>query len=161
MKDTNAVSSVVGVMLMLVVTLIVAASVSAFASGVFDVKEKSPHASISAKSITEDEIKEIQFEHLGGDSFSIDNIYVVFQTDDSKTTLSRTSVGDDCLAFELIGNSGDLMKPGSRLKINSSDPDYSGGIQYGSLTLYDDTIVSWKLYDKTTNNLIATGKMII
>lgn len=161
MNNSSAVSSVVGVMLMLVVTLIVAASVSAFASGVFEVQDKSPHASISVKAITDSDNNETQFEHLGGDSFNINNIYVAFQTGESKTTLSRTSVGDDCLTFELIGDTGDLVKPGSRIRIMGSEPDSGEGIRYGSLVLYDDTIVSWKLFDKTTDSLIATGEMIV
>ena len=66
-EDESAVSPVVGVMLMLVVTIIIAAVVSAFAGGMGSTQTKTPQASIAVKTGTTSGNLEITFEHLGGD----------------------------------------------------------------------------------------------
>lgn len=100
MKEvTNeAVSPVIGVLLMLVVTIIIAAIVSAFAGGLSSDESKAPQVSLDAKVIIEgieDELHDdddvdwgpnypadfkakngILFEHKGGDPFSLNDIYV-------------------------------------------------------------------------------------
>jgi hypothetical protein len=64
----DGVSPVVGVMLMLVVTIIIAAVVSAFAGGVGSTQSKTPQASIAIKTgYVSDGNFDISFEHLGGD----------------------------------------------------------------------------------------------
>jgi len=66
-KD-DAVSPVVGVMLMLVVTIIIAAVVSGFAGGLASTQEKAPQASIAISTSTlSDGNFDIKFEHQGGD----------------------------------------------------------------------------------------------
>ncbi|HON81219.1 MAG TPA: type IV pilin N-terminal domain-containing protein [Methanoregulaceae archaeon] len=65
-KD-DAVSPVVGVMLMLVVTIIIAAVVSGFAGGLVSSTEKAPQASIAVSTGTVDGNFDIKFEHQGGD----------------------------------------------------------------------------------------------
>jgi len=62
-----AVSPVVGVLLMLVVTIIIAAVVSGFAGGLAGSQEKAPQASFEVKAGSQDGQLEISFEHLGGD----------------------------------------------------------------------------------------------
>jgi FlaG/FlaF family flagellin (archaellin) len=72
--NTDAVSPVVGVMLMLVVTIIIAAVVSAFAGGMSEGTEVAPQASIDCRFMQDDggmgpayvEWKMV-FEHLSGD----------------------------------------------------------------------------------------------
>jgi len=79
-KNEHAVSPVVGVMLMLVVTIIIAAVVSAFAGGLAVGKEKAPQVSL------ETHIKltggmagapSMIIKHLGGDSINTKNIKIV------------------------------------------------------------------------------------
>jgi FlaG/FlaF family flagellin (archaellin) len=111
-KRDEAVSPVVGVMLMLVVTIIIAAVVSGFAGGLSGENQKAPQASIIA---TDFEVKGIidsnanngygqglarpdqgtgaaadiyvVFEHMGGDSLNLDSIEVHLGK------LSETQVG--------------------------------------------------------------------
>lgn len=63
----DAVSPVVGVMLMLVVTIIIAAVVSGFAGGLVSTQEKAPQASIAISTGYVDGNFDIKFEHMGGD----------------------------------------------------------------------------------------------
>ena len=104
---SDAVSPVVGVMLMLVVTIIIAAVVSAFAGGVAGDKQKTPQASIVAKPVIQD-IQDtdtdtwgpnypsdftakngILFENKGGDAFSLNDINI--ELEDNGVTMIVTS----------------------------------------------------------------------
>jgi hypothetical protein len=67
-NNEEAVSPVVGVMLMLVVTIIIAAVVSGFAGGLVGGTKMAPQASIAIKTgYTSDGNYDISFEHQGGD----------------------------------------------------------------------------------------------
>ena len=94
-KD-DAVSPVIGVMLMLVVTIIIAAVVSSFAGGLAGDTQKTPQASLVAKEIVVNEAYDaiivdnmapnpvsgkaadiyVVFEHKGGDGINLDDIDV-------------------------------------------------------------------------------------
>lgn len=63
----SAVSPVVGVMLMLVVTIIIAATVSAFAGGLVGTSDKAPQAAFDVKIVNEGWSVTMAFTHLGGD----------------------------------------------------------------------------------------------
>ena len=63
----SAVSPVVGVMLMLVGTIIIAATVSAFAGGLVGTTSKAPQAAFDVKIVNEGWSTTMAFTHLGGD----------------------------------------------------------------------------------------------
>jgi archaeal type IV pilus assembly protein PilA len=73
-KREDAVSPVVGVMLMLVVVIIIAAVVSAFAGGTVAGTKKAPQATISAKFSQGDGM---QISHTGGDILNTGEIFLV------------------------------------------------------------------------------------
>jgi FlaG/FlaF family flagellin (archaellin) len=79
----HAVSPVVGVMLMLVVTIIIAAVVSAFAGGLAGTTSKAPSASIDARiQIDADngmggKNSAMTFEHLSGDSILTKDLEII------------------------------------------------------------------------------------
>lgn len=78
-RKEDAVSPVVGVMLMLVVTIIIAAVVSGFAGGLATGKEKAPQVSLETH-ITLAEgwtPTEITIKHLGGDPIYTKNVKLV------------------------------------------------------------------------------------
>lgn len=114
-KDDDAISPVVGVMLMLVVTIIIAAMVSAFSGSVAQDQTLAPQVSLSAScvcSITDkDKTNEvpdhsdkpnngIEFRLSGGDSFSLRDITVQLKNGDSvinfdmKTHLNTSAAVD-------------------------------------------------------------------
>jgi FlaG/FlaF family flagellin (archaellin) len=158
----DAVSPVVGVMLMLVVTIILAAVVSGFASGLADNTETTPQASISADFSCSPYGNQTVFSHNGGDAFDLNDIRVQFQSQDTKITISILDVGDDCIAFERVGdNSSTLIKPGDSFIVVGSDPVWTKGITYGSLTLIKDTQIEWNILDSNTGNTIASGKTLL
>lgn len=112
----NAVSPVIGVLLMLVVTIIIAAVVSGFAGGLSSNQQKTPQASIIANSFTINGARDtdssgtygqgipvpnndgtaadiyITFEHKGGDSFNLANVEIKvssMQKPNEKSTVSN------------------------------------------------------------------------
>lgn len=104
--NNDAVSPVVGVMLMLVVTIIIAAVVSAFSGGMGGAEQKMPQVSITAKPIIQafadiddsngaanypDDFTAangIEFENTGGDTFSLNDINVVIDSGSTKYTIT-------------------------------------------------------------------------
>jgi len=79
-KDTRAVSPVIGVMLMLVATIILAAVVSSYSSGLTDTKEKAPQLTITTDWKIDDNV--IKVQHAGGDPVAPNDIRIVLTTYD-------------------------------------------------------------------------------
>lgn len=82
MKSEEAVSPVIGVMLMLVVTIIIAAVVSGFAGGLSSSTQKAPQAAIDVKIISGDSGMGgidwvMSFEHLGGDPILTKDLAII------------------------------------------------------------------------------------
>jgi FlaG/FlaF family flagellin (archaellin) len=162
--QTNAVSPVVGVMLMLAVTVMIAAIVSTYAGGFSGGAEKSPQSSIQ---VTPDlNQNQIYFDHNGGDPFTLSSIDVVLQAYDNKTTLSTNDVGSKINVFEEVGGSGGsndtTIRAGDTFVIQgypSGDPN--NDTRFGSLILTENTKITWLIVDKGTGNTISTGSFYL
>jgi len=82
MVDNDAVSPVVGVMLMLVVTIIIAAIVSAFGGGLMEDTKKTPNAQIRYVGVAwsydtvETMAPGMVFEHFGGDPVDLRSLQI-------------------------------------------------------------------------------------
>ncbi len=98
-KD-DAVSPVVGVMLMLVVTIVIAAVVSAFAGGMGTSQKAAPQASIAVKTgYLSDGNFDISFEHLGGDPIlTRDCQFITYLTLQNGTTIKHVQTPSSPLA---------------------------------------------------------------
>lgn len=127
--DEHAVSPVVGVMLMLVVTIIIAAVVSAFAGGLSSGTEKPPQASINVKFMEDDggmgpayvDTKMV-FEHLSGDPVLTKDVNIItYYTLPNGTALKHTQTP--------ISEGTDLYGSGTYTRvplINDMSLGYSG-----------------------------------
>ena len=73
----EAVSPIIGVMLMLVVTIIVAAAVSAFAGGFADDQKETPVAQIDVQLKAGKDCPRFVFTHLGGDPLKTGDLKIV------------------------------------------------------------------------------------
>ncbi|MCZ0861750.1 type IV pilin N-terminal domain-containing protein [Methanocorpusculum vombati] len=79
-KNQDAVSPVVGVMLMLVVTIIIAAVVSSFASGLGTTSEAAPAVSLGisiSSSNVGDSAKYVTIDHLGGETLNTKDLQII------------------------------------------------------------------------------------
>jgi archaeal type IV pilus assembly protein PilA len=159
-KTGDAVSPVVGVMLMLAVTIMIAAVVSTYAGGFSDGAEKSPQSSIR---VTPDlGLHRIYFEHNGGDPFTLSSVKVVLRSGDNKTSLSPNDIGSSKLrAFEEVGSSGSnadtAVKAGDTFFIEGEDSGSDTGMKFGSMILTNNTKITWLVVDKETSKAISMG----
>lgn len=78
-RNESAVSPVIGIMLMLVVTIIIAAVVSGFAGGMIGTKETAPKAAISG---TYSQYNGLTMTHTGGDSVETRDVRVIVRPSD-------------------------------------------------------------------------------
>ena len=78
-KNESAVSPVIGVMLMLIVTIIIAAMVTAFAGGVIDTGGKSSSVLITG---TYSQDSGLVVTHAGGDSIDTSNVRIIISLDE-------------------------------------------------------------------------------
>lgn len=102
----DAVSPVVGVMLMIVVVVIIAAVVSMFATGMLSDTKAAPGVQIGYVGVMDGELGEaskigLVFQNLGGDDFRLDEISLMLKSDDDETSISY-----DDLPSEMIINAG-------------------------------------------------------
>jgi len=158
-KRESAVSPVIGILLMLVVTLIIAAVVSSFASGMAGDQQKTPQTSIQANTNCAEST--VFFDHKGGDSFDLGSISIVFQSQDSKITLSRSDVGKNCVAFEKIGDSTSTMiNSGDKFFIKGTK-SWDKGIDFGNFSMSPFTKCEWMIIDTASRSTISKGSFVL
>jgi len=161
----TAVSPVVGVMLMLSVTVLIAAIVSTYAGGFTGGAEKSPQSSIKASPNLLHH--RIYFEHNGGDPFMLSSVQVVLREHDNKTALSLIDAKSSRVQnFTEVGiedlNTDTTIQAGDTFYIESVD--WEAGDQwmtFGNLDLSPDQKITWLLVDKATGKTISTGSFYL
>lgn len=176
-RREHAVSPVVGVMLMLAITVMIAAIASAFAGSFSDSGEKSPQSSLSVPAHFEDagDNYRIYFDHTGGDPFSLNSIKVVFRSDETenKTQLTRqdaSGVNGNCQNFTLIGptgpaNNDTTVRAGDRFFIDGKQVHVTkpgqekDGIQFGNVIFWKDKELTWMVIDSRSGKTIAMGSI--
>ncbi|MDD5024134.1 MAG: type IV pilin N-terminal domain-containing protein [Methanoregula sp.] len=158
---SDAVSPVVGVMLMLVVTIIIAAVVSAFSGGLGGSQQKTPLVSITAEPVitgfSDEDTTDgsttdyatgftakngIMFENTGGDTISLNEVDIILDGGGTKYTFTSadTIPSKTCLPsgiggfFAKVGAaSGDMsISPGDRFMFYSDNHYDSSGSGWGA-----------------------------
>ena len=98
MKD-DAVSPVIGVMLMLSITIIIAAVLMAFAGGMADTKPSTPSVDLSAEFVKSGEDIVLRLSHNGGDTLNPKDIrvtaYVTTEMSSGEQLIIKDLIGDD------------------------------------------------------------------
>ena len=150
-------------MLMLAVTVMIAAIVSTYAGGFSGGAEKSPQSSLRAA--TDLDLHRIYFSHNGGDPFTLSSIDVVLRSGENKTSLSTTDAGGSKLkAFEVVGSGGSsdtTVRAGDTFFIEGEDYGSGTGMQFGSLILTNDSKTTWLVVDKETGKTISMGEFYL
>lgn len=161
-NDPDAVSPVVGVMLMLAVTVMVAAVVSTYAGGFTGGVEKTPESSIR---VTHDpDQPRIYFEHNGGDPFLLSSISIVLRANDNKTALSQNDVRDGRVKeFTEVGN----RDSNNDTTIRTGDTFFIEGegsgteMKFGNMILTNNTKITWLVVDRETGKTISMGSFYL
>jgi flagellin-like protein len=159
-RKDEAVSPVVGILLMLVVTIIIAAVVSGFAGSLASDQSKAPQISLGVEGIIQNisdtdktnyqadhpsgfvSANGLEFEHKGGESFALADVALQIQSGDTKTIidLSDKIPSTTCLPPSVdkyimeIGDDDGFIKPGDKFMVYADDCriDSSG------------SVISWK-----------------
>ena len=143
----NAVSPVVGVMLMLVVTIIIAAVVAVFATGVVTTTQTAPTAVLSAGDfkVTHEEwgsLIEMKLVHKNGDTLAIDNLELQTFAFGSTKKYDATKMTS--------AHGSNAISAGDSIVIDVSESFYSTG-----------TPVEWTLVDTASGMGICSGKFVV
>ena len=136
-KKDEAVSPVVGVMLMLTITVLLAGVFAAAASGLFSGGiDKPANAEMTYFSSADDAYI---FEMTAGDPVSISRLKVVFTLRDDKTVYNTT---------EISGNK--VLRIGDMLQVPK--PSESGFSENGKY-------IVWMFYDTKSGKLLSSGEI--
>lgn len=184
-KSDSGVSPVIGVMLMLVVTIIIAAVVSAFAGGLGSAQNKAPQATISG---TYSQSHGLTFSHDGGEGLTTGNLLVeirestqIYQDADHwMATIDHANITDLAGTYNTdhtwasVGNVSAFL-PGDIAYVSATNS--SGAVlfpqvaKYSNITLkkgytLSDPVnlgktVTLELYDVKTNKMIAKADIPI
>jgi FlaG/FlaF family flagellin (archaellin) len=170
----DAVSPVVGVMLMLVVTIVIAAIVSAFAGGIPADTAKPPQVTLSVAPAVDD--LGIVFRHTGGDAFALKDISVQLQSLDATFTIDssalKSSTGEGY--FSMVGGGDDtFIQPGDAILLEansyqwSTDEDSAEYLVWkpvGAPASFEARInapLGYKVIDKKSGKTIQSGSIIL
>ena len=141
-KKEEAVSPVIGIMLMLVVTIVVAAVITGFAMDLSKDTNKTPTAIFEAQWDNDG----FTLKHKGGDPIRLQDMQIVFEqirAGDS-TGITHTISGDK---LSILGKSSkDAASVGDVIQIN--DSPIAGSVGF------------WTLKYAPTNGLIASGSIV-
>lgn len=135
MKKEDAVSPVVGVMLMLVVTIVIAAVVAAFAGGLAEDTSKIPVASFKADVTAKDTII---FTLMGGDALVPSSINVIVKQGNSVLASGKPTA-----------SGGSPVTVGDTLTIKAT-----GGSFQKSTKTY------WEVLDADSGQVISSGSLM-
>ena len=165
-QNQNAVSPVVGVMLMLVVTIIIAAVVSAFAGGLSQNTPKAPQVTIGAEAHNNQDII-ISFN--GGDTLSAGAITVKTYIPEGadKDMSNQVNLSDSANVIYLPTGKGldngygswVTIQPGDRIQINWAAAFVDTAYGYEAPALGEP--VDIEIYDSASGKMIATTRATV
>ena len=158
----DAVSPVIGVMLMIVVTVIIAAVVSGFAGGYSDEDRKAPTAAISCQATDEG----LLFTHESGDYIDLADVIVVLKNGEDTTTfygiehadmakVSETSWGTIQRTDKQINTGNQFFLPAD----NDGSAVAGGYLGWSSPEFYltIDEIGTYRIVDRVSGQTISDG----
>jgi len=153
-KDRKGVSPVIGVMLMLVATVILAAVVSSFAGSLSSEETKAPQLAISAEAKYKDSII---VHHESGDPIYLGSIEV--RTFIPEGTYRDMSHKVDMSKVTEIGNGNGVIEPGESFKINWNDAFATSA--YGLMAPNPGEKVVIEIYEKGGDKPIAKTTAVV
>lgn len=162
-RNEGAVSPVVGVMLMLVVTIIIAAVVSAFSGGVAQSTPKAPQISLGAEAHGS---TYIFLDHKGGDTISGASIIIktyipsgTFKDMTHQVDLANVTYLPTGEALKGTYNSK-TIQPGDKLRINWSDA-FAASSYGGYMAPSVGEPVDVEIFDLASGKQIATTRVTV
>ena len=137
-KTDDAVSEVVGVLIMLTVTIILVSVVAVAITGTVSDTEKPLNSQVTATAVIGDDIL---FELISGDSFTLSNVKVSLGVRENSTA-SISIIGTN-----LVGVSGDIISLGDRFRLKGTST--TDGISFGGMNVKKGEHLTYRFYDKS------------
>ncbi|MGB4236082.1 MAG: type IV pilin N-terminal domain-containing protein [Methanoregulaceae archaeon] len=158
----SAVSPVVGVMLMLTITIILAAVVSAYVGGVGPTKTKPPQVSITGTVYNNGTIL---FEHMGGDGLNINDLAIVLDQGDQRLRITNRTINRSSCDMKIKGGSDfSFIRSGDTIVL-SGDPG-SGMTNFSvndtsqkPISIRHKEEFTWTLLSQRCDAIIAFGRL--
>ena len=154
MKD-DAVSPVIGVMLMLSITIIIAAVLMAFAGGMADTKPATPSVDLSAEFVKSDEGIVLRLSHNGGDVLNPKDIKV------TAYVASASSSGEQLIIKDLIPVDDTAWNAGESILLTADKTKSLLGINDVSSAAEKSTPVEIGIYHTPSTNVIYHATILI
>ena len=154
MKD-DAVSPVIGVMLMLSITIIIAAVLMAFAGGMTDDKPATPSVDLSAEFVISGEDIVLRLSHNGGDALNPKDIRV------TAYAASASSSGEQLIIKDLIPADDTAWNAGESILLTADKTKNLLGISDVSSAAEKSTPVEIGIYHLPSSNVIYHATILI
>ena len=150
MKHEDAVSEVVGIMILLTITIVLAAVVALAATSAVGETKTPLSAEITAVGVSGGEVI---FELISGDAIPLSDIRVVLGVrEDSTKSVSVPGT-------KLVSKTGDnIIFLGDRFTLNGVAEETS--VKFGGMTVQKDEHLTYRFYD-TTDRPFASGEIRI
>ena len=154
MKD-DAVSPVIGVMLMLSITIIIAAVLMAFAGGMADTKPATPSVDLSAEFVENGSDIVLRLSHNGGDALNPKDIKV------TAYVASASSSGEQLIIKDLIPVDDTAWNAGESILLTADKIKSLLGIDDVSSAAEKSTPVEIGIYHIPSTNVIYHATILI
>ncbi|GAB7016614.1 type IV pilin N-terminal domain-containing protein [Methanogenium cariaci] len=170
-KNEEAVSPVIGVMLMIVVTIIIAAVVSGFAGGMTSSESKVPNAAFTVHPNLNGN-GTIAFHQTGGNELMLDEILVQLEYDDKSIILSNldnmTGHANFNYLTEMGGDADGFITGGDRLVLTCDENDASDNVfvfepasAAANFTIPYYGHIDYMILDKESAKAIQMGEFVL
>ena len=169
MMNEDAVSPVIGVMLMIVVTIIIAAVVSGFAGGMTSSESKVPNAAFTVHPNLKGN-GTIAFHHTGGDELMLDEILVQLEYNSTSIILSNldkmSSDSNHTYLSEMGGDADGFIRGGDRLVLTCDKNANKVFVFEPQDAATNFTIpyyghIKYMILDKESAKAIQTGEFVL
>ena len=154
MKD-DAVSPVIGVMLMLSITIIIAAVLMAFTGGMADTKPATPSVDLSAEFVKSDEGIVLRLSHNGGDVLNPKDIKV------TAYVTTEMSSGEQLIIKDLIPVDDTAWNAGESITLDAEKTKSLLGIDNVNSAAEKSTPVEIGIYHTPSTNVIYHATILI
>ena len=149
MKKEDAVSEVVGIMIMLTITVVLAAVVALAATSAVGDTEKPLTAEITAVGVSGDEIT---FELISGEPFALSDIRVVLGVREDSTKTASVAGTE----LKAVASSGDIIFLGDRFYLDGTPSGTVINIE--GMTVSHGEHLTYRFYD-TTDRPFSSGEI--
>jgi FlaG/FlaF family flagellin (archaellin) len=146
-------------MLMLVVTIIIASVISAYAGGLSGTREKAPQVSIAVKAYNN---STIYFDHMGGDGLSIDDLAIILDQGDQRLRITNATIKrPDCEMKNRAGSDVTFIRSGDTIVLSGKDE--SGVTNFtavsSSIVIEHNKEFTWTLLSQRSDAILAFGRL--